>query len=390
MNIKEQRAESLAKAQSIAEACAEAGIPLAGNDLRKFDGHIADAERLAVAIQADSARESFRSVLGPRVQTVNGASWLQRELRFLTPTTGSGTAIDRNRDADFALQTLSLESVFLRSGVNQIILGDGEGQALDIPTITADPTTYNIGAGTAITASDPTVSTTTATPQKFAALTTITNEVLNDANPAVLNTVSLSLVKSVATAFDLAALTGSGTAPAIAGLQTSAGGTVSMGTNGASLTNFDPFADAIGTVIAAGAEPTAIVVGVRTWKALLKIKTLTSTSNTPAILSGGSQAGVAGAAPLQIYGLPVYISGTLPINETAGTATTAQSAYVYSARDIHAVFRRSRRAASSLVSVEQDASAKFAEDSTQIRAVLRAAVAVPYAGAVCRITGILA
>jgi hypothetical protein len=132
------------------------------------------------------------------------------------------------------------------------------------------------------------------------------------------------------------------------------------------------------------------VVGVRTWKALLKIKTLTSTSNEPAILSGGTQAGVAGAVPLSIYGLPVFISGQLPTNETAGTATTAQSAYVYSGRDVHAVFRRSRRAVSTLVSVEQDSSAKFAEDSTQIRAVLRAAVAVPYAGAVCRITGILA
>lgn len=390
MKATEKRAEALAKAKSIAEACQEARVPLDGEHLRKFDAYIAEADALATEIKADAARENLRSVLAPRSQSVNGATWLQREMRFLTPTTGSGTAIDRNRDADFALQTLQLESVFLRSGVNQIILGDGEGQALDIPTITADPTTYNLGAGTAITASDPTISTTTATPQKFAALTTITNEVLTDANPAVLNSVATSLVKSVASAFDLAAFTGSGTAPAIAGFQTSAGGTVSMGTNGASLSNFDPFADAIATVYAAGATPSAIVVGVRTWKALLKIKTLTSTSNEPAILSGGSQAGVAGAVPLSIYGLPVFISGQLPTNETAGTATTAQSAYVYSGRDVHAVFRRSRRAASSLVSVEQDSSAKFAEDSTQIRAVLRAAVAVPYAGAVCRITGILA
>lgn len=390
MNAKEKRAEALAKAKSIAEACAEVGIPLEGSDLRKFDGYLAEADRYAQEIQADSAREHVRAILAPRANSVNGATWLEREMRFLTPTTGSGTAIDRNQDADFALQTLQLESVFLRSGVNQIILGDGEGQALDIPSITGDPQTYNLGAGTAITASDPTISTTTARPEKFAALTTITNEVLADANPAVLNSVATSLVKSVATAFDLQALTGSGTAPAIAGLQVSAGGTVSMGANGASLSNFDPFADAIGTVLAAGAQPSAIVVGVRTWKALLKIKTLTSTSNEPAILSGGSQAGVAGAAPLSIYGLPVYVSGVLPTNETAGTASTAQSAYVYSARDVHFVARRSRRATSSLVSVEQDRSAKFAEDSTQIRAVLRAAVAVPYAGAVCRITGILA
>jgi len=389
----ETRAKRLAvldDAKRIANRAQAEGRSFTSEEAERFNGKIEEADRLARAIEADSARAPYLAALAPRAHSASGAEWLQRELRFLTPTTGSGTAIDRNRDADFALQTLSLESVFLRSGINQIVLGDGEGQALDLPTITADPTVYNIGAGTAITASDPTISTTTATPQKFAALTTITNEVLLDANPAVLNTVSLSLVKSVATAFDLAALTGSGTAPAIAGLQTSAGGTVSLGTNGASLSSLDPFVDGIATVLAAGAEPTAIVVGVRTWKAMLKLRTLTSGSNTPLLLAGGAQFGVSASPAASIYGVPVYISGSLPTNETAGTATTAQSAYVYSARDVHAVFRRSRRAASSLVSVEQDASAKFAEDSTQIRAVLRAAVAVPYAGAVCRITGILA
>ncbi len=390
MKNTDKRAEALAKANSIVEACAEVGIPLAGSDLRRFEGHIAEAESLATQIRADEARAKYSIALAPRAQHASGAEWLKSEARFLTPTTGSGTAIDRNRDADFALQALALESVFLRSGVNQIILGDGEGQALDIPTITADPTTYNVGAGTAITASDPTISTTTATPRKFAALTTITNEVYTDANPAVLNSVATSLVKSVAIAFDTAAFTGSGTAPAIAGLQVSAGGTVSMGTAGNSLSSLDPFADAIGTVLAAGATPSAIVVGVRTWKALLKLKTLTSGANEPLLLAGGSQVGASGAAPLSIYGLPVYVSGVLPTDETIGNVSTAQSAYVYSAKDIHFVARRSQRGSSSLVSVERDTSSKFAEDSTQIRAVLRAAVAVPYAGAVCRIAGILA
>ena len=390
MRKTEKRAEALAKANSIVEACAEVGIPLAGSDLQRFDGHIAEADRLATEIRADEARAKYSTAIAPRDRSVSGAEWLRNESRVLTPTTGSGTAIDRNIQADFALQTLTLESVFLRSGVNQIILGDGEGQALEIPTITADPTTYNLGAGTAITASDPTISTTTATPQKFAALTTITNEVYTDANPQVLNSVAASLVKSVAIAFDTAAFTGSGTAPAIAGFQVSAGGTVSMGTAGNSLSSLDPFADAIATCLASGATPDAIVVGVRTWKALLKLKTLTSGANEPLLLSGGTQVGASGAAPLSIYGLPVYVSGVLPTNETIGAITSAQSAYVYSCKDVHFVARRSRRGSSSLVSVERDSSAKFAEDSTQIRAVLRASVAVPYAGAVCRIAGILA
>ena len=281
-------------------------------------------------------------------------------------------------------------STFLASGVNQITLGDGEGQSLIIPTIDSDATAAAYAAAGTISASDPTISQTIATPKKLSALTAVSNEVFLDANPAALSALADSLVKSVSGLFDTYAYEGAGTASEITGLQSVSGiNEVSMGTNGASLTNLDPFADAIGEIIADGGTPSAIVVGARTYKALIKLKTITSGGNQPLLTAGGSQAGVAQASPLTLLGLPVFVNGHLSSAQTQGTATTAQSAFVYDASQIHAVFRKAS-GANALVAIQRDSSRLFNLDASEIRATLRADVVVPHAEAVCRIKGILA
>ena len=384
MNHKQQRERSLRRAESLVESVAAEGRGLNSDEQARFNAYLDEANVSLDKMRADEARAPFSSIIAPRATLAHGSEWLTRAL---VPTTGSGTSIDPTNVANYVLDTLSLESTFLRSGVNQIVLRDGLGQSLTIPTTTVDATTYNLGAGTAITASDPTIGTTVATPRKYAALTAISNEVLYDAHPDVLAGVGRSLIKSVARAFDLEAYTGSGTAPAITGLANVANiGTVSMGTNGAALTNTDPFADAIGAIRAAGGNPSAIVVGTRTATALSKLK-VDSSSNLPLLVAGGTQAGVPQATPLSISGVAVYVSDTLPANETQGTATNCQSAFVYDGSQIHAVFRR-RVENGTLVSLERDSSVGFTSDLTYLRAVLRATVAVPYAGAVCKIVGI--
>ena len=391
MSPSEKRLAALAEARTLTEKAQAESRAFTAEEAQRFESLMADARTQGVIGVANQARADLYANSKRTRDDLRGGKWLANEIRALVPGSGSGAAIDGTSYADFALETLALESTFLRSGVNQIVIGDGLGQSLTIPTVTADATTYNLAAGSAITASDPTISTTVATPQKFAALTSISNEVLFDANPAVFQSVSTSLVKSIATAFDLAAFTGSGSGAAINGLQNVSGiGSVSMGTNGASLSSLDPFAEAIGTIVAAGGRPSAIVVGARTYLAMLKLKTLTSGANQPLLLGGGAQDGAGAAVPQSIYGVPLFVSGNLPANETQGTATTAQSAYVYDASQVHAVFRRARGNTTSLVSLERDSSALFGSDVTQLRGILRATIAVPYAGAVARIRGILA
>jgi len=387
MDYKQKRTRALDNAQSIVDSALRENRPMTSDEQGRFDSLLSEANQAADAIRADAARNPLRSILAPRATRLDGSEWVARELRTLVPLSGSGASIDPTSVANYVLDTLTLESTFLASGVIQTVLADGVGQSLTIPTTTTDATTYNLGAGTAITASDPTIGTTVATPRKYAALTYVSNEVLADAHPDVIAGVGRSLIKSVARAFDLEAYTGSGTAPAITGLANVASiGTVSMGTNGAALTNVDNFAEAIGKVRAAGGSPSAIVVGTRTLTELTKLK-VDSSSNLPLLVAGGSQAGVAQATPFAIAGVQVFVSDQLPANETQGTASNCQSAFVYDASRVHAVFRR-RANTADLVSLERDSSAGFASDLTYLRAVLRATVAVPHAGAVCKIVGI--
>ena len=392
MNHKERREEALTSARGIIENAKRSERALTSEESQQIEANLSDARYAAAAIDAADAGRAYAKIFNsaPSRDEYRGGSWIANELRTLSPTSGAGTAIDNTKFADFVLGNLSAASAFLASGVNQIVLGDAEGQSLTIPTITADYTTANYSAAGTISASDPTIAQTVATPRKFGALGAISNEVLNDANPAALDALAASLVKSVGNSFDLAAFEGSGTAPAITGLQNVSNiNEVSMGTNGASLTNLDPFADAIGEITLDNANAGAIVVGARTYKALLKLKTLTSGANEPLLLAGGTQAGAGAAVPMSIYGVPVYVSTQLSAAETQGTATTAQSAYVYDPRALHAVFRRAR-GSQTLVAVERDSSRLFNLDTSEIRGILRATVAVPFPGAVARIKGILA
>jgi len=392
MSHKERREEALASARSIIENAKRSERALTSDESQQIEANLADARQAAAALEAYDAGRTYAKIFNgtPSRDEYRGGNWIANELRTLSPTSGAGTAIDNTKFADFVLGNLSAASAFLASGVNQIVLGDAEGQSLTIPTITADYTTANYSAAGTISASDPTIAQTVATPRKFGALGAISNEVLNDANPAALDALASSLVKSVGNSFDLAAFEGSGTAPAITGLQNVSNiNEVTMGTNGASLTNLDPFADAIGEITLDNANAGAIVVGARTYKALLKLKTLTSGANEPLLLAGGTQAGAGAAVPMSIYGVPVYVSTQLSATETQGTATTGQSAYVYDPTALHAVFRRAR-GSQTLVAVERDSSRLFNLDTSEIRGILRATVAVPFPGAVARIKGILA
>src|SRR5205807_3189478 len=133
--------------------------------------------------------------------------------------------------------------------------------------LTADNTAaWTSEAGT-ITGSDLTAAQLVATPRKLAALETVSNEVIVDSNPSVLQVVAKSLGRAMALKADLGFFEGSGTAPEIRGMKNVASiSTVSMGTNGAVLSNLDPFADAIATLETNNASATAIVMHPRTWQ----------------------------------------------------------------------------------------------------------------------------
>jgi HK97 family phage major capsid protein len=118
----------------------------------------------------------------------------------------------------------------------------------------------------------------------------------------------------------------------------------------------------------------------RTWRTLLKIKEASGSAKS--LMQ--SEMGVDGAPVRTLFGVRVYLSSQVSTTETQGTATSvASSAYVFDPSQVFAVFRQDTR-------VEVDSSRLFNSDQSEIRAIMRADLAVANAAGVVRILGILA
>ena len=292
--------------------------------------------------------------------------------------TGGG-AFTPAEAASYFFDLLPAASVALQFGIRQIRT---ERDSVQVPHVSADPSSSWVAEGAQITASDPTADIITATPRKVAALTVTSNEVLADSEPPILNVLALELVRSLGLRYDLGVFQGSGTPPEIRGLANIAGVQgVDMGAAaGAQLTNLDPFADAIGLLNTENANPTAIVMHPRTWRSLIKVKEGTANNNKP-LLQESSGSGAA-AVQRSIYGVPVWLSSQLSITESHGSSNVSSSAYVYQADQVVAVIRAD-------ATVAVDTSQLFDHDQAQVRCVMRADMVLPNPKAVCRISGII-
>ncbi|MGV9212579.1 phage major capsid protein [Micromonospora sp. RB23] len=310
---------------------------------------------------------------------VRAGDLLAAEVRALTGASGMGAVFTPAENATFALDFLRKRSVIFRSGVNVIRT---TGDSIVIPHMTADGSAGAIAEAGAIPLSDPSAEALTAIPRKFAQGTRVPNEVLADSKPAALEQLSKSLLTSVGLAYDLSAFEGSGTAPNVRGLKNVAGiGAVSMGANGAALTNLDPIADALGTLAEANAddESAVIVMAPRTWRAILKLKEGTGSAKSLIQNSAGS---ASDGVSKRLFGRPVFLSGNLSITETQGTSNLASSVYVYVPSEVYAVVRED-------AVFDVNPYVYGATDETLVTAKMRADLLVPNPAAVVRIAGIL-
>jgi HK97 family phage major capsid protein len=353
-------------------------------ELRTIDARMKELlEAVKREQELEPARAKYAGIIRQPERGADGdypaARWLLGALeeRALvgSGTTGGG-AFTPSESAAYFFDLLSARSVALQSGLRVVRT---ERDSVVVPHMLTDVGAAWTAEAATITNTSLTAEQITATPRKLAAIEQASNEALDDSDPSLVDMVGMSLVRSMALKFDDGVFEGSGTPPEIRGLKNVSGiSSVSMGTNGAAFTNLDPFADAIGQLEQDNAEASAIVMHPRSWKALAKLKE--TTSSTKPVLQ--DEAGGVGVAPRRsIYGVPVYLTSQLAIDETQGTATNASSAYVYQADQVVAVFRQDTR-------VERDSSRLFNSDQSEIRAIMRADVVVPNAKAVCRIVGI--
>ncbi|MBI3393836.1 MAG: phage major capsid protein [Nitrospirae bacterium] len=221
---------------------------------------------------------------------------------YTVPTLLSAELIDR----------LRTKAHVTRAGSRTLLLDPGKSTTL--AKITADPTaTWTAENGT-VTASDPTFGALTFTPQTLIALVKVSRQLVED-SLNIEEALTAAFSGSMAAELDRVALFGTGTAPEPRGLKNVSGvGSVSMGTNGAALTNFDPFITSAQTILDAnGPLPAAAIMAPRTFASIGKLKDTTNQPMTrPGILSG----------------LNFFESTVCPVNETQGTSSNASRVFL--------------------------------------------------------------
>jgi len=359
-------------AQAVLDTASQANRDtLLASEQRSYDGTMRERDAILGLLRNVEQRTETRSFVpeSQRSQPAKKTGGLfGLELRALAEGSGAGAVIAPDDWSSTFIDRLAAESVMLQTGVRRITT---IRDVLHMPRIDSDPSAaWTAEAGT-ITPSDPGYTDITATPRKLASLQVISNELIADSNPDVVSLLEMQVARSLALKFDLGAFEGSGTPPEIRGLKNVVGIT-SDTSLAAAPANLDVFAKAITTLAANNAKASAIVMHPRTFGTLSTIKQGTANNNMPLLLTTPG-----GAVARSIYGVPVYLSSQLAINE--GVGTNESSAYVFDASQVIVVFRQD-------TSIVLDRSRLFNTDQSELRAILRADLIVPNPLAVVRIS----
>lgn len=388
--LREERHAAASRMKRLVDDADRQGRNLSRNEAEEFDGLEAKVERLDCEIgdaekrspqprltrghiiDPVAAREVRPAAADGAVRDFGGFA----ELRALLEGSGSGQYVVPEELAPRVWDRLAAASVVLAAGATVLTTST---DTLRLPRLTADAAAAWVSEGATLSEGLPTISEVVAYPRKVAGYATLSRELVDDATPDVLSLLMQNLARSIALKIDAGFLEGSGAAPEVRGIKNTASiGTVSMGTNGASPTNLDPFADAIGTLEAANATPTALFCHPRVLQSLNKLKEVSGGTKPTMLDSAGSGAD---GPRRSVFGIPVFATSALSITETQGTSTDCASAYLVQADQLVAVRRQD-------VIVEVDRSHLFDSDSIAVRATARWDLVVPNPSAIVRIVGI--
>lgn len=288
------------------------------------------------------------------------------EARSLNTTTAAPIAPEEQ--GTFLWDRLRPVSIGLASGITVI---PTSRQSITWPRVLSDVDPTWVAESTLIPAGDPTFGELSADPKKLAHRVEMSNEVVDDSEPSVVDVLNNHLALMLALKLDRGIFEGNpATDPiSIRGLKYVSGTqSIDLGANGAALANYDPFIRAVGMLRDANVPgPYAIAMSGRTLTGLELLKEAT-----------GSNLQLAAPASMP----PVYTTSQLSIAEAKGTATNSSSAYVYAPAQIVLVRRMDAE-------IEMDRSRLFDFDMSEMRAKTRADLIVPNPVAVVRITGIL-
>jgi HK97 family phage major capsid protein/HK97 family phage prohead protease len=270
--------------------------------------------------------------------------------------------ITPTEQATVLFDALRASSIALASGLRVI---PTTRESITWPQLVTSVDPSWVAEAAVIPEGDPAFVELTATPRKLAHRVVFSNEVADDSEPQIITVLQQHLGVMLGLKLDLAIFEGND-ANGVRGLKFTPGvQTVSMGTNGAALTDYDPIIEAVGMLQAANVPgPYALAAHPTVATALALLKDTT-----------GVQLGRPADLPT------LRTSSQLSTTETAGTSSDARSIYVYSPSQVVLVRRAD-------AVIEVDRSRLFDSDQSEMRGKLRADLLVPNPVSVVRITGI--
>jgi HK97 family phage major capsid protein len=247
------------------------------------------------------------------------------EARSLTTAANSARPVTPPEMSTFLWDLLKPSSVLLASGA-RVITTDSE--RVSWPRITAAVNPTWVAEAAVIPAGDPAFGSLEAVPKKLAHRTIVSNEVVDDSEPSIVEVLNAHLAQMMALKFDLAAFEGNPTTDpnSVRGLKFVSGvQSLSMGTNGATLSSYDPFVRAVAMLRASNVPPPYAIAA------------------HPNVLLGLELLREATGSNLQLgapAGLPPFFTTTqLSTSESKGTATNTSSAYIFAPSEIVVVRR---------------------------------------------------
>jgi HK97 family phage major capsid protein len=214
----------------------------------------------------------------------------------ITESGGLGDALTPEQWASYVLDHLAAASVVLASGATEIRTSN---QTVHLPRVTGDGGAGWYGELDPIGPGDPTGDELVLTPKKCAAITTLSNEAVNDSDPSALDAVGAAMVRAVALACDAAYFNGTGPA------NDQPTGVLSLGLPAhIGAVDYAGVVTAAGLVRATGGQPDVLFVN----PADLTSLQLATDANDRPLISGDPTAG----APPVIAGLAVWATPAVP------------------------------------------------------------------------------
>jgi HK97 family phage major capsid protein len=269
-------------------------------------------------------------------------------------------------------QTIDLvrnQTVVVRAGALTIPVGAG---TTTFVRVLSDPTAQWRKEGQTINETEGSYEPTTVKPVSLAALVRVSVELLDDV-PLFAGMIESQIASALALELDRVGLFGTGAASEPLGLYNVTGPSdISMGTNGAALTDYDEWLDAIANLETINANPRTTVYSPRTKRALSGLVTGIASDKTKL------------APPAEFTAMQRLVSNQVRNNLVHGSATNASVAFVGDFSQMGVAVRSSL-----VIEASRSAGDTFAKGQVLVRAMMRADIAHMRPTHFARIKGII-